>query len=416
MKNSEKQSSTRGVDFDFEKFEKEAIEGLYAGRGLVGTDGVLTGLIQRLVNAALEGEMRHHMKNEKLEGHVNRRNGHVQKELQTQLGPVPIQTPRDRSGEFEPQLIGKWNRKLGTGLEDQILSMYAHGSSCDDICHQLKSLYGLEYSKAAISEITDQIWPEVLQWQQRPLLAFYTVIFLDGIYFTTRESGKAVRKVIYTVYGVTPQGERDILGVYIREEEGAREWGKVVDDLRKRGVKDVLFFCVDGLTGFGSAIQEVFPKSIIQRCIVHMIRSSTKYVSDKDIKKVCSDLRPVYAAADESSAKSNLEVFKDKWQKKYPEIAELWEKSWTELVAFLDYGEHTRRMIYTTNAIENVHRQVRKVSKTKGSWATDKALQKQIYLTLMYGRKGWDRKVFQWASIKKELIAAYGFRFEQWVE
>jgi putative transposase len=190
----------------------------------------------------------------------------------------------------------------------------------------------------------------------------------------------------------------------------------VVDDLRKRGVKDVLFFCVDGLTGFGSAIQEVFPKAIIQRCIVHMIRSSTKYVSDKDIKKVCSDLRPVYAAADESSAKSNLEVFKDKWQKKYPEIAELWEKSWSELVAFLDYGEHTRRMIYTTNAIENVHRQVRKVSKTKGSWATDKALLKQIYLTLMYGRKGWDRKVFQWASIKKELIAVYGSRFEQWVD
>lgn len=376
----------------------------------------MTALIQRLVNAALSGEMNAHLKEERFEGLKNRRNGHTSKQLDTELGVVGVSPPRDRAGRFEPQLVGKWDRQLGSGLNEQILMLYAHGNSYGDIQHQLKSLYGLEYSTASISEVTDQVWPEVLSWQQRGLNSFYVTIFLDGIYFTTREGGKSVKKVIFSVYGVTAEGERDVLGIYVREAEGAKEWGRVLEDLRKRGVEDVLFFCVDGLSGFSEAILEVFPQSFVQRCIVHMIRSSTKFVSDKDIKAVCGDLRGVYAAADDVQAQVALESFKQKWDKKYPEIAQKWEQAWAELMLFIDYGEHVRRMIYTTNAVEALHRQIRKVTKSKGSWTNDKALIKQLYLILHYGRGGWKKSVFHWTAISRELRERFGDRYTQHLE
>ena len=247
--------------FDYDGFEAEAIKRLQNGDHLVGTDGILTGLIQRIVNAALSGEADAHIRQERQEGHANRRNGYTGKTLDTELGPVQVSPPRDRAGRFEPQLVGKWERQLGTGLDRQILSMYANGNSYGDIQHQLKQLYGLEYSPASIAEVTEQVWAEVSSWQQRPLLPFYVAIFLDGIYFTSRESGRAMKKVIYSVYGVDAEGQRDVLGIYIRDTEGANDWGRVLEDLRKRGVEDVLFFCVDGLAGFSEAILEVFPMS-----------------------------------------------------------------------------------------------------------------------------------------------------------
>jgi putative transposase len=408
-------SATSGT-FDYTSFEQAAVQGLQSGSGLVGENGVLTALIQRLVNAALSGEMNAHLKEERFEGLKNRRNGHTSKQLDTELGVVGVSPPRDRAGRFEPQLVGKWDRQLGSGLNEQILMLYAHGNSYGDIQHQLKSLYGLEYSTASISEVTDQVWPEVLSWQQRGLNSFYVTIFLDGIYFTTREGGKSVKKVIFSVYGVTAEGERDVLGIYVREAEGAKEWGRVLEDLRKRGVEDVLFFCVDGLSGFSEAILEVFPQSFVQRCIVHMIRSSTKFVSDKDIKAVCGDLKGVYAAADDVQAQVALESFKQKWDKKYPEIAQKWEQAWAELMLFMDYGEHVRRMIYTTNAVEALHRQIRKVTKSKGSWTNDKALIKQLYLILHYGRGGWKKSVFHWTAISRELRERFGDRYTQHLE
>ena len=360
--------------FDYGEFEREAIDGLQSGKGLVGTEGVLTSLIQRLVNAALNGEMIGHLREEKLEGHANRRNGKLGKQLDTELGEISIETPRDRLGKFEPQLVGKWQRQLGTGLDKQILLMYAKGHSYSDIQYQLKTLYGLDYSTASLSEVTEQVWSEVLAWQQRALQAFYSVIFLDGIYFKTREGGKSMTKVIYSVYAVDAEGRRDVLGVYIRESEGANDWGLILEDLRRRGVEDVLFFCVDGLKGFSDAILEVFPQSLVQRCIVHMVRSSTRFVSDKHIREVCAGLKAIYTAADVTGAEVALSAFKEKWHKLYPDIAKSWEKDWTELVGFLDYTENLRRMIYTTNAVEALHRQIRKVTKTKGSWVNDKAL------------------------------------------
>jgi putative transposase len=409
-------SPPSAAPFDYPEFETDAINRLGNGDGLVGANGILTSLIQRIVNAALSGEVNAQLKEDRAMDKKNRRNGYTEKTLDTELGPVKINPPRDRSGRFEPQLVGKWERQLGTGLDKQILSMYANGNSYGDIQFQLKQLYGLEYSPSSIVEVTEQVWGEVVSWQQRSLLAFYVTIFLDGMYFTSREGGKSTKKVMYTVYGINAEGERDVLGIYIRDSEGANEWGRVLEDLRKRGVEDVLFFCVDGLNGFGEAILEVFPKAFVQRCIVHMIRSSTKFVSDKDIKSVCSDLRSIYTAADELQASMALEAFREKWDKKYPEIATAWEKDWAELTPFMDFGEHIRRMIYTTNAVEALHRQVRKVTKTKGSWVNDKALIKQIYLILIYGRGGWKKKVFNWNAISRELCERFGERFTQHLE
>jgi transposase-like protein len=397
--------------FSYGEFETEAISRLQNGDSLIGPDGILTGLIQRIVNAALSGEADAQIRSDKESGQANRRNGYTEKQLDTALGPVSISPPRDRAGRFEPQLVGKWERQLGTGLDQQILSMYANGNSYGDIQHQLKQLYGLDYSPASIAEVTEQVWAEVVAWQQRDLLPFYAVIFLDGMYFTSREGGKALKKVIYSVYGVDAEGQRDVLGIYIRDSEGAGEWGRVLEDLSKRGVEDVLFFCVDGLSGFGEAILEVFPKSFVQRCIVHMIRSSTKFVPDKDMKKVCAGLHRIYTGADELQARMALESFRMDWDKKYPEIANAWEKQWDELMPFMDYGKDIRRMIYTTNAVEALHRQVRKVTKTKGSWVNDKALLKQIYLILTYGKGGWKRKVFNWNAISRELSERFGERF-----
>ena len=408
--------SPRAEDFDYEGFEREAIGRLNGGASLVGPDGVLTGLIQRIVNAALSGEADSHIREEKAGGHANRRNGHTSKTLDTELGPVPISPPRDRAGRFEPQLVGKWERQLGTGLDRQILAMYANGNSYGDIQHQLKQLYGLDYSPASIAGVTEQVWAEVVGWQQRPLQPFYPAIFLDGMYFTSREGGKSSKKVVYSVYGVDAEGQRDVLGIHIRDTEGAGGWGRVLQDLKKRGVEDALFFCVDGLAGFGGAILEVFPQSFVQRCIVHMVRSSTRFVSDRDTKPLCADLRRIYKAADEQQASGALDAFREKWDGKYPEIAAAWERDWGELTPFLDFGEHTRRMIYTTNAVEALHRQLRKVTKTKGSWVNDKALLKQIYLILAYGRGGWDRKVHNWNAISRELCGRFGERFTRHIQ
>lgn len=411
-----KKESIPEEEFDYKSFEKEAIAGLYAGADLVGTNGVLTSLIQRLVNAALKGEMNEHLSEERKEGIDNRRNGHTRKKLDTSVGPVEISPPRDRSGSFTPQLVGKWSRNLGSGVDTQILTLYAQGSSYGDIQLQLKKLYGLDYSTGTISAVTEEVWSDVLAWQQRSLNSFYVTIFLDGIYFTTRESGKSVKKVIYSVYGVDVEGNRDVLGIYIRDAEGANEWGRVLEDLRKRGVEDVLFFCVDGLCGFSDAILEVYPQSFVQRCIVHMIRSSTKFVDDKDLKAVCVSLRGIYSAADETGAQVGLAAFKEKWGQKYPSIATAWERYWDELMLFMDFGADIRRMIYTTNPVEALHRQIRKVTKTKGSWANDKALTKQIYLTLIYGRGGWKNKVFNWRTISRELSARFGERYTKHLE
>jgi transposase-like protein len=389
----------------------EMLSRLYKGDPILGEKGVFTNLLQSFVNAALEGEMDNFLQEAKDESTDNRRNGHTSKSLRSTAGPLSIQTPRDRSGDHEPVIVKKRERELGTGLDEIILSLYARGQSVEDVRFQLHQIYGLEVSTGAISAVTDRVWSEIIEWQQRPLATCYTIIYLDAIHYKVREDGKVISKAIYTVYSVTTDGQRDILGLYLSQSEGARQWGLILEDIKRRGVEDVLFFSVDGLTGFKDVIEQSFPFSALQRCIVHKIRNSTRYVSDKDIKAVCRDLRKIYTASDREQALIALEAFGEQWNAKYKEIKPSWEADWADLMVFMDYGENIRRMIYTTNPVEAVHRVMRKVTKTKGAWSNDKGLLKQLYLTLKYNEKSWKRTAFNWRVIQRELMEHFGERY-----
>lgn len=389
----------------------EMLARLYKGDPILGEKGVFTNLLQSFVNAALEGEMDNFLQEAKDESTDNRRNGHTSKSLRSTAGPLSIQTPRDRSGDHEPVIVKKRERELGTGLDEIILSLYARGQSVEDVRFQLHQIYGLEVSTGAISAVTDRVWSEIIEWQQRPLATCYTIIYLDAIHYKVREDGKVISKAIYTVYSVTTDGQRDILGLYLSQSEGARQWGLILEDIKRRGVEDVLFFSVDGLTGFKDVIEQSFPFSALQRCIVHKIRNSTRYVSDKDIRAVCRDLRKIYTASDRDQALIALEAFGEQWNAKYKEIKPSWEADWDDLMVFMDYGENIRRMIYTTNPVEAVHRVMRKVTKTKGAWSNDKGLLKQLYLTLKYNEKSWKRTAFNWKVIQRELMEHFGERY-----
>lgn len=391
----------------------EVVSRLYKGDPLIGDGGIFTDLLQAMVNAALEGELESSLSSGSSSSGSNRRNGHNRKVIRSNAGPLEIKTPRDRNGDHEPILIKKWDRELGSGLDEVILSLYARGQSIEDVRYQLRHLYGVEVSSGTISAVTERVWSEIITWQQRELSSCFAVVYLDAIHYKVREEGRFESKAIYTCYGITVDGQRDILGLYLSESEGSRQWGRILEDLKSRGVEDVLFFCVDGLTGFKEVIEEVYPRSIVQRCIVHMVRTSVKFVGDRDIKAVCSDLRKIYSAADRQQAETALAAFGERWDKKYKEIRPKWEANWDELMAFMDFGEHIRRMIYTTNPVEALHRVMRKVTKTKGAWINDKSLLKQLYLALKYNEKSWKRKAFGWVAIQRELVDYFGERYER---
>tara|TARA_Y100000031_G_C8188643_1_gene370263 strand:- start:24 stop:1265 length:1242 start_codon:yes stop_codon:yes gene_type:complete len=398
-----------------ESKRKEVLERLYKGDAILGDGGIFTEMLQTFVNAALEGEIESSLDKGRAIGVSNRRNGHTHKTVRSSAGPMEIHTSRDRIGEYDPLLIKKWERDLGTGIDDIIISLYARGHSVQDVRYQLRQLYGLEVSAGVISSVTDRVWSEIIEWQQRPLATCYAIIYLDAIHYKVRESGHIISKAVYTCYGVSSEGQRDVLGLYLNESEGARHWGLILEDIQLRGVEEVLFFCIDGLTGFKDIIEAVYPMSIVQRCIVHMVRSSTRFVSDKDRKAVCRDLRKIYTSANRQQAEVAMEAFGQAWDKKYKEIRPKWEKNWDELMAFLDYGQHIRRMIYTTNPVEALHRVMRKVTKSKGAWSSDKGLIKQLYLALMHNEKSWKRKAFNWLSIQRELIDKFEDRYERFL-
>jgi transposase-like protein len=412
MKSKKNKSDNKKEEsFDYKKFEQEAISKLRAGKGLTGPDGALTSMIQRILQAALDGEMDEHIK----EDRPNRRNGYTDKQVQTSMGPVDIDPPRDRNGSFEPKIIGKWERRIAPDIENQILSLYGMGNSYEDISSFIEQMYGVKYSTSLISSVTDRIWDEVDQWRKRPLNSCYSLIYLDAIHYKVRDNGRVVTKAIYTVFGVDLEGERDVLGLYIDQAEGARFWGRILEDVRDRGVEDVLFFSIDGLKGFSEVIQQIFPSCIIQRCIVHMIRTSLRYVSYKDYKPICKDLRTIYTAFDEQQAMRALKAFADKWDVKYPEISKKWEANWVELSAFFDFPEDIRRMIYTTNAVEALHRLLRKTTKTKGAMVNDNALIKILYLTLKNNQKTWKRRARNWPKILTTLRREFGNRINQYL-
>lgn len=399
------------ADFDFEAFQREAIKKLKAGKPLSGKDGVMMPLIKRLVEAALKGEVEAHLEAEPPET-KNRKNGKSSKTMRSDYGTFELDTPRDRNSTFEPELVKKRQTTLGKSLDDKIIALYGLGMSYADIAHHMEEMYGLELSSATLSAITDNILPVVREWQSRPLEEVYPFVWMDAIHYKVRDEGKIVSRAVYTILGLTARGIKDVLGIYISETEGANFWLQVLTDLSNRGVKDILIASIDGLKGFSEAITTIFPKTEVQLCIVHQVRNSLKYVASKDQKAFIKDLKAVYRAATKDLAEQRLNELDAAWGKKYPIVIKSWRVNWEELTAFFKYPEEIRRIIYTTNVIEGFHRQLRKVSKTKGAFTNENALLKLIYLAIKNIEKKWTMPPKNWGQTISQLSVFFEGRLK----
>ena len=340
----------------------------------------------------------------------NSRNGHSSKTLRTSFGKVDISVPRDRKGEFEPQLVKKNQTSISQDIEEKILSMYAKGMTTGDIETHIRDIYGLEVSDTTVSRITDKILPVAKEWQQRPLESIYAVVFLDAIHYHVRSEGQVVKKAVYIAIGINLDGRKDVLGMWVGENESAKYWATILNGLRNRGVEDIFIVCTDNLTGFSTAIEATFPKTEIQNCIIHQIRNSTRYVSYKDLKALMADLKAVYAAVDENAALNALEIFSEHWDRKYPKISISWRGNWPNLSTYFKYPQQVRRLIYTTNAIEGFNRQLRKVTKAKAVFPTDDSLLKMLYLAMMDITKKWTGRRQDWSMIHAQLAIYFADR------
>ena len=340
----------------------------------------------------------------------NSRNGHSSKTLRTSFGTVDVAVPRDRKGEFEPQLLKKNQTSISQDIEEKILSMYAKGMTTGDIEDHIRDIYGLEVSDTTVSRLTDKILPVAKEWQQRPLESVYAVVFLDAIHYHVRSEGQVVKKAVYIAIGINLDGRKDVLGMWVGENESAKYWATILNGLRNRGVKDIFIACTDNLTGFAAAIEAVFPKTEIQNCIIHQIRNSTRYVSYKDLKALMADLKAVYAAVDETAALDALDTFAQRWDKKYPKISSSWRDNWHNLSTYFKYPQEVRRLIYTTNAIEGFNRQLRKVTKAKSVFPTDDSLLKMLYLAMMDITRKWTGRRQDWSLIHAQLAVYFSDR------
>ena len=399
------------TDFDFEAFQKEAIEKLKAGKPLSGKDGVLMPLIKRIVEAALKGEVEAHLDSEPPEA-KNRKNGKSAKTMRSDYGSFELETPRDRNATFEPELVKKRQTTLGKSLDDKIIALYGLGMSYTDIAHHMEDMYGLELSPATLSAITDNILPVIREWQARPLEEIYPFVWMDAIHYKVREEGKIVPKAVYTILGFNVNGRKDVIGIYVSESEGANFWLQVLTDLSNRGVKDILIASIDGLKGFSEAIKTIFPLTEVQLCIVHQVRNSLRYVASKDQKAFMRDLKQVYRAMTKQLAEQKLNDLETVWGKKYPLVLKSWRVNWEELSAFFKYPEEIRRIIYTTNVIEGFHRQIRKVTKTKGAFSNETALLKLIYLAIQNVSKKWTMPPKNWSQTISQLAVFFEGRLK----
>lgn len=343
----------------------------------------------------------------------NSRNGHSKKTLRTSFGGVDVSVPRDRKGEFDPQLLKKNQTSISQDVEEKILSMYAKGMTTSDIEAHIRDIYGIEVSDTTVSRITDKILPIAKEWQQRPLEAIYAVVFLDAIHYHVRSEGQIIKKAVYIAIGINLDGKKDVLGMWVGENESAKFWATVLNSLKNRGVEDIFIACTDNLTGFASAIEAVFPKTEIQNCIIHQLRNSSKYVSYKDMKALMADLKAVYAAVDEPAALDALDVFSERWDKKYPKISQSWRDNWANLSIYFKYPQELRRLIYTTNTIEGFNRQLRKVTKSKSVFPTDDSLLKMLYLAMTDITKKWTGRRQDWGVIYAQMAIFFGDRIPE---
>jgi len=399
-------------EFDFEKYKKQAVSDLLSGKQLSGPDGVLAPLIKQFLESALDAELDHHLHQEKRSGQRNRRNGRTSKEVRTMSGGhLPLETPRDRSGSFEPQIVGKRQVFIGEDLENKVILMYARGMSYEAISEELYQIYGIEASPAFISQVTDKVLPLVHEWRQRPLEAVYCFTFLDAMHFRVRtENGRVESRMLYLVLGINPGGYKDVLGMYLAESEGSKFWLSVLDDLHQRGVNDLLIVSVDGLKGFEEAIRTIFPRAEVQQCIVHQIRHSARFVSNKDLRAIMRDLKKVYQATDRSAAERELDSLEVNWGSKYPPVIKSWRDNWERLSTFYQYPQPIRRVMYTTNIIEGLNRRIRLVTKTKGAFPSDTALLKLVFLTIREASKKWTTAQKDWGRIASQIHIIFGER------
>ena len=369
--------------------------------------------MQGSLEAELDEELGYEPYDVKNKNTENSRNGHSKKTLRTSMGKVEIDVPRDRNGDFEPKILPKNQTSISQDMESKIISMYAKGMSVSDIEKHIRDIYGLEISDTTVSRITDKVLPAAKEWQQRPLESIYAVVFLDAIHYRVRSEGQIVKKAVYIAIGIDLDGKKDVLGMWVGENESAKFWAGVLNNMRNRGVEDILIACTDNLTGFSQAIEAVFPKTDIQNCIIHQMRNSSKYVSYKDIKALMADLKKVYTAVDEEAALNALDEFAAVWDSKYPRISKSWYDNWVNLSTYFKFPQELRKLIYTTNTIEGFNRQLKKVTKSKPVFPTDDSLFKMMYLAMTDITKKWTGRRQDWSRIYAQLVIYYADRIPE---
>jgi len=397
-------------------FKKELLDELLKNgttqEDLFGEKGIFKQLQRALVQRTLEAEMSHHLgyeKHEQSKSKGNYRNGTTSKKLLTDQGELEVEIPRDRNSNFEPKLIGKYQRRLA-GFDEKILSLYARGMTVREIQGHIEEIYQTEVSPDLISTVTDEVMSEVESWQTRPLDAVYPILYLDAIVIKIRDNGQIKNKALYLAVGIKMNGDKEVLGMWMSLNEGAKFWLSVVTELKNRGVQDILIACVDGLKGFPEAIGAVFPNTQVQVCIVHMIRNSLNYVSWKDRKKMAAALKTIYTACNEDQAHRALVDFRSQWDKTHPTVGAMWERNWAGIIPFLGYPDYIRKVIYTTNTIESINYGIRKITKNRSVFPDDKAAFKLVYLALHNLAKKWNRPIFNWRDALNQFAIIFGDR------
>lgn len=396
-------------EFDFQA----ALKALQSGQDLGGKDGILTPLIKQLTEAALQAELDQHLTDDAT---PNRKNGSTRKTVKSPSGDFELDTPRDRAGSFEPQIVKKHQRVLTDELERKVIGLYALGNSYQDIRGHIEEMYDISLSNGTLNAVTDKLIPELKAWQERDLEAVYPIIWLDAIHYKVRENGRYVSKAVYTILGVNVEGKKDLLGLYLSDSEGAKHWLSVLTDLQNRGVKDILIACIDGLKGFPEAIEAIYPKTEVQLCIIHQIRNSMKYVGSKNQKAFMVDLKAVYRAATLNAAEQALDDLDAKWGQQYPLVIKSWRSKWVNLSAYFRYPEYIRRAIYTTNAVEAVHRQFRKLTKTKSGFPNENSLLKLLYAGILKASERWGTAVQNWSLCLSQLAIHFDGRLDEYLE
>jgi len=393
------------------KFDMEsAIQALREGKDLSGKDGIFTPLIKQLTEAAMQAELEEHLAAEES---PNRKNGTTSKTMKSPEGEFELKTPRDRASTFEPQIVKKHQTHLTDELERKVIALFALGNSYQDIRSHIVDMYDISLSNGTINAVTDKLLPELQAWRERDLDAIYPIVWLDAIHYKIKENGRYVSKAIYTILGLNIEGKKELLGLYLSDQEGAHHWLSVLTDLNNRGVKDILIACVDGLKGFPEAIESIYPDTEIQHCIIHQIRNSMKYVASKNQKAFMADLKCVYKAATLNAAEAALDELEAKWGDKYPMVIKSWRSKWLTLSAYFKYPDYVRTAVYTTNAVEAVHRQFRKLTKTKGGFANENSLLKLLYAGILKASERWTHPVQNWNLTLSQLAIHFEGRLDQ---